>query len=66
VLLVYGIIAHHNGIKMLGVLALVGVFSTLTATTVVLPVVLDLLEGKRSAGLAALPRSGTRGRSTLA
>lgn len=41
-------IAHHVGIMMIGVLAVVGVSATFVATTVVVPSVLRVLENKKT------------------
>jgi len=42
------IIAHHNGIQQMAILALVGIGCTFTASTILFPAVLRLLEGRTS------------------
>jgi predicted RND superfamily exporter protein len=43
------IIAHHNGIQQMAILALVGVGCTFAASTILFPAVLRILEGRTSA-----------------
>lgn len=43
------VVAHQHGIKMLGVLAVLGVCAVFTATTIALPALLSLLERLRGA-----------------
>lgn len=43
------IIAHHNGIQQMAILALVGIGCTFAASTILFPAVLRILEGRTSA-----------------